>query len=369
MRQVRLRKQALNIDLKLLVLVLVIVIIGLAAVADASAPYAIRKFDDEFFFLKHQGQWAVVGVFGMFVASQLKYTIWEKWAKHIFAANLILLLLVLIPGVGSTISGATRWIVVGPVSIQPSELLKLTMAMYLAKVASSDKGPLSYFLPLGLGAFLVMLQPDLGTTISIGIIGMTQIFLAGVPLMFIGGSASLGLIGAIVLILSSDYRRARLMTFLSADSDPLGKSYHVRQILIALGTGGMFGVGLGQSRQKYSFLPEPETDSIFAVIAEEVGFVGSVLFLLLLFAFVYRSIMIIKNAPDRFSFILGAGIIAWIAGQMLINISAIVVLVPLTGLPLPLISYGGSSLTTVLFGIGIILNISKHAKQSKPSRR
>ena len=172
-------------------------------------------------------------------------------------------------------------------------------------------------------------------------------------------------VAGIILIITSDYRRDRLLTFLEQTQDPLGKGYHIRQILFALGSGGIFGVGLGQSRQKYLFLPEAATDSIFAVIAEELGFVGALILIILLLVFIYKALRIVANAPDKFSQVLSAGLITWIGGQIFLNIASMVALVPLTGSPLPFISYGGSSLVTVLIATGILLNISRYESKAK----
>lgn len=249
------------------------------------------------------------------------------------------------------------------VSIQPSEIMKLSIAVYTAKVASKKKQLLSYLIPLVLVSGLIMLQPDLGTTIVLVFIVFSQMFMAQINILHLLG---VGLIGGLIslgLIVISPYRRDRLTTFFESTQDPLGKSYHIRQVLIALGSGGVFGLGLGQSRQKYLFLPEASTDSIFAVVAEEAGFVGGA-FLIILFAyFIYLGINIIKHAPDEFSKILATGIVAWIGGQAFVNIASMVALVPLTGIPLPFISYGGSSLTTVLVATGMLLNISRYERK------
>jgi cell division protein FtsW len=205
----------------------------------------------------------------------------------------------------------------------------------------------------------------LGTTIIVGAIGMTQIFLSGINLFYFFGAAALGGLAGFLLIVTSSYRKARLLSFLEQTQDPLGRSYHIRQILLALGSGGLFGVGLGQSRQKFLFLPEAATDSIFAIIAEEVGFIGAAVLLVLFALWVYKGLKIVRAAPDKFSQILSAGIVAWIGGQTFLNIGSMVALVPLTGVPLPFISYGGSALVMVLLASGILLNISRHVTHSK----
>jgi cell division protein FtsW len=364
-KRLKLQKQKKFLDGKLIILVFAFVFLGLTAIADASAPQALNQFGDKFFFLKQQIVWAMVGVTAMIVLSFIHYSFWEKVATPFFFACVLLLLLVLIPQLSLHALGARRWISVGPINFQPSELIKLALAMYLAKVASKNKGPLSYFLPLAGVAGLVMLQPDLGTTMIISLIGFSQIFISQVNMLYFGGALVAGAIGTFLLIITSDYRRDRLMTFFEVSSDPLGRGYHIRQILLSLGSGGIFGVGLGASRQKYSFLPEASTDSIFAVIAEELGLVGAVAIISLFVYFFLRGMAIARRAPDVFSQVLATGITAWIAGQAFLNIASMVALVPLTGIPLPFFSYGGTSLMTVLAACGILLNISRHAGVEK----
>jgi cell division protein FtsW len=194
---------------------------------------------------------------------------------------------------------------------------------------------------------------------------MVQIFVSGIGLIYFFGAIVASTVTGFVLIVASEYRRERLLTFITQTRDPLGRGYHIRQVLFALGTGGFFGLGLGNSRQKYLFLPETATDSIFAVIAEEVGFLGSSILVLIFAFFIFKCFKIAGNAPDKFSKIFTVGIIAWIGGQMFLNIGSMTAVVPLTGIPLPFISYGGSSLVAVLMAVGIILNISKYVPKQK----
>lgn len=359
-RKSTLSKQSKSFDKNLLFLIIGLVVLGIIAVADVSAPQSLNNYGNKFYLLKEQATSAAVGFVVFFLISKIKYTFWEKVATPLFFVSLGLLLVVLMQRFGLSALGARRWISIGPINFQPSEIVKFTICVYFAKVASKGKQPLSYFIPLFLIAGLIMLQPDLGTTLVILIIGFSQIFVADVSLIYIAVSALIGVFGTIVLILSSPYRRARLTTFFESTADPLGKSYHIRQILLALGSGGLFGVGFGASRQKYLFLPEASTDSIFAVIAEEVGLIGGLCVILLFVLFVIRGLKIAKTAPDKFSRVLAAGISAWIGGQAFLNIGSMVSLVPLTGIPLPFISYGGSSLVMVLSACGILLNISKY---------
>jgi cell division protein FtsW len=368
-RKIRLSKQKISIDRNFLILILVFVFVGLIAVADSSAPQALSKFGDKFFLFKQQLVWAGVGIIALFATSIIPYKFWEKIATPFFFFSLALLTVVLLPHLGFKALGARRWIDTGFFSFQPSEIIKLSLAMFLAKVASKNKSTISYFLPVVVVAGLIMLQPDLGTTLVVATIGLSQIFVSGVSLLYFAGSLVVGMLGTIAVILISPYRKERLLTFLQTERDPLGSSYHIRQVLLGLGSGGIFGVGLGASMQKYLFLPEASTDSVFAVIAEELGLVGAGAVIFLFGFFIFKGLTIAKNAPDTFSKVLATGITAWIGGQAFLNIASMVALVPLTGIPLPFISYGGSSLVMILIACGILLNISKLSVLSKPHTR
>lgn len=364
-KKTTLSKQNQLFDKNLFFLIIALLVIGIIAIADVSAPQSLNIYGDKFYLLKEQVISALVGLGAFFAISKIKYTFWEKLATPLFFVSLILLIMVLVQRFGMSALGATRWIKIGPVNFQPSEIVKFALCVYLAKVSSSNKSHWSYFIPLALVAGLIMLQPDLGTTLVVLLIGFSQIFVSNVNLFYFLGFGAAGILGTIILILTSPYRRARLTTFLETTEDPLGKSYHVRQILLALGSGGIFGTGLGASRQKYLFLPEASTDSIFAVIAEELGLFGALAIILLFLFFVMRGLKIAKSAPDKFSSVLATGISVWIGGQAFLNVASMVSLVPLTGIPLPFISYGGSSLVMILSACGILLNISKYASHEQ----
>ncbi|MEK7497671.1 MAG: putative lipid II flippase FtsW [Patescibacteria group bacterium] len=344
----------------MLILTLGLFVLGIVAVADSSAPLALHYFSDSFYFVKQQIVWTIVGLIAFFAAIVIPVRFWKKIAVPFFVFNIILLILVLIPGFSLQIYGARRWLSFGPVTVQPSEVLKISLIFLFAKLAD-DKKSIYYFLSaLFISCLLVMLQPDLGTTIVIAVIGFAQMFIAGFGLLWLFGIlAGGGLLGTMAILISS-YRRQRFLTFLNASIDPLGSSYHIRQVLLALGSGGIFGVGLGQSRQKFSFLPEVATDSVFAIIGEELGFVGAVGIIILFGVFIFKALRIVQNASDTFSKVIATGITAWIGGQVVLNISAMTALVPLTGIPLPFFSYGGSHLTMLALAIGILINISKN---------
>jgi cell division protein FtsW len=363
------RKVKTNFDWQFALLILILTFLGIVFIADASAPQAIRHFDDRFYFLKQQAVWAGIGIFLFFVISKINYRFWFYISPYLFALSLFFLVLVIIPQFGSKALGARRWLDFGPFGFQPSEFVKFALILYFSRLAELKKGIFSFAIPLFLVAFLIMLQPDLGTTLLIISIGIVQIFVSGVSFLniflLVFSSSFLGFL----LILFSDYRRARLMTFLKQTSDPLGKDYHISQVLISLGLGGLWGVGLGESKQKYLFLPEAATDSIFAVIAEEVGFVGSLFFISLFVYLVYRGLRIALLARDDFSKMAVVGFVVWVGSQVILNLGSMTALTPLTGVPLPFISYGGSSLLTLLVSAGIILNISRSIKTENFYRR
>ena len=362
MKRHLLSNQKLRLDKKLFLTAFILVFVGIVAVAEASAPQALNVFNDKFRFLKDQLLWAAIGIVMLLITSKVSYKFWEKVATPFFLVNILLLVLVLIPGIGLRVLGARRWIPL-PIFFQPSEIIKFGIVLFMAKMISKKKASVFYFTPLIMVAGLVMLEPDLGTTLIIILAVTIQIFASEINLLQFAGIGILGSLGVFILTVLSPYRKDRLLTFLEATRDPLGKSYHIRQVLLALGSGGLFGVGLGGSRQKYLFLPESSTDSIFAVIAEEIGFVGSFVIILIFAFFIFRAFKIARGAPDKFSQFLALGITAWIGGQTILNIASMTALVPLTGIPLPFISYGGSSLIMTMFATGILLNISKHASK------
>ncbi len=364
-RRANLSKQRKTFDKGLLYSILILVFLGLIAVADASAPQALAQFNDKFYFFKQQVVWASIGLVLMFLVSLVNYKFWEKIATTLFFVTVGFLVLVLIPGLSYEALGARRWISLPFINFQPAELVKLSLALYFAKLASNDKNSVSYFLPLIIVLGLIMLQPDLGSALSVSAIALSQIFVSGVSLLHLFFAGGIGLAATSLLILLSPYRRDRLTTFMQGVEDPLGKGYHVRQILLALGSGGIFGVGIGASRQKYLFLPEASTDSIFAIIAEELGLFGAVAIIGLFAYFLFRGFKIASHAPDKFSQVLAVGLTAWIGGQAFLNIASMVALVPLTGIPLPFFSYGGSSLVMILIACGILLNISIHSAHEK----
>lgn len=351
-------------DLALLLAVVLLTFFGLFMIYNASSYVAFRDFGDKYTYIKDQSVWVMLGFGVLGIVSFFDYHKYYNLAVPILISAIVLLFLVFVPGLGITALGATRWIDFGFIVVQPSEVVKLALAIYLAAwFSTKEKGRfLAFLLLLGLVLGLVMLQPDMGTAIIILGLSVIVYFLSGGSIWHLFALAPVvGIVGA-ALIVYEPYRLARLMTFLNPDQNLLGSSYHLRQILIALGSGGLFGVGFGNSLQKYAYLPEATTDSIFAIIAEEVGFVGVIVFLLVILFIVYRGFSIAFKAKDMFGKLLAGGIISFLALQTLVNLGAQTALLPLTGVPLPFISYGGSALIINMISIGILLNISRQSK-------
>jgi cell division protein FtsW len=333
--------------------------IGNASVVDAA-----RDFGDKWYYLKLQSLWALIGLAGFLVISRFDHLRFQKIAPALFYATLALLILVLIPGIGTKLLGARRWINVGFANLQPSELAKLTVAIYFSHLLAQKEKLLNFVLALVTVCGLIMLEPDLGTMLVLMGMGFLVYFTCTGKVTHILGIAGIGLIGVIILIVTSNYRLNRLLSFFDPSRDPLGSSYQIQQSLIALGNGKIFGLGLGQSRQKYNFLPETATDSIFAVIGEETGLVGSVALSLIYLVLTVKGFEIAAAAKSVFSSNLAVALTGIIGFQAFINISANTALLPLTGIPLNYVSYGGSSLVVMLLAAGILVNISvKYAKR------
>lgn len=357
---VTLKSQKPKPDYLLALVVFGLVLFGLLMVYDASVVEAYQKFSDKYFYLKQQLRWVVLGLLSGLIFAKVDYRKLAKIASLMMFVTIILLILVLIPGLGTKALGAKRWINIAGFSLQPAELTKIVFVLYLASWLSKQSRFLPFLVLSSLLLGLIILEPDLGTAVIIITSGFLVYFTSGAPLFYLSLLSFLGVFGGLTLIWTSPYRRQRLLSFLDPTSDPLGASYHIRQILIAVGSGGLFGLGLGRSRQKYEYLPAATTDSIFAVIAEEMGFVIGLIVIMAFFFIIWRGILIAKEASDRFGQLLAVGITSWIGMQSLINLAAMVALVPLTGVPLPFISYGGSSMVVTLTAIGILLNVSKN---------
>jgi cell division protein FtsW len=359
-------------DRALLFSVLIAVGFGLLMIASASAVYASIRFDDQYFFLRRQFFPGVVfGIAAMIVLMKIDYHFWKPFAVPAFLVSLLALGLVFVPGLGTSAYGSTSWLNLGLFSFQPSEMAKFGIILYLAawlssrgkhRVSNVMEGLAPFLFVLGLMGFFIYQQPDVGTLSLVVAISFVLFFAAGAQLSHIFALGMLGIVGLFAMIKAAPYRWDRFMVFLNPELDPLGKGYQINQALIALGSGGLLGVGLGESRQKFNYLPEPAGDSIFAIIGEELGFIGAIAVIALFVFIVYRGLRIAAGAPDEFGRLLAIGIVSWIALQAILNIGAITGMLPLTGVPLPFISYGGTSLVFLLAAVGVLLNISAQAK-------
>lgn len=339
---------------------LILGLFGLLAIFDASVVEAYKQFGDKFHFVKQQAAWLGVGLVTALVVAKIPLDEYKKNAHYILAACLFLMVVVLIPGIGSKFLGARRWLVLGPVVIQPSELVKIALVIYLAKWLEAPRELKHFLALLGVCLGLVMLQPDLGTGLIIVATGFAMYFISGANLKDVSSFLLLLATALIVLVAISPYRLNRIKTFMDPSSDPLGASYHINQILYGLGSGGWTGVGIGQSRQKFDYLPEATTDSIFVIIAEEFGFLGSSILIIGLVSLVIACFYIAIQSKGRFDKLLSAGVSLLFLTQIFVNLSSMTALTPLTGVPLPFISYGGSSLVTNFISLGILANVARN---------
>jgi cell division protein FtsW len=358
-------------DTILLSAVIALLVFGLMMIASAGVVLSKVKFGDDYFFFKHQLFWGIIpGLILLFIVQRIDYQKWRKFAMPFFFIALIALVLVFIPGIGSQLQGASRWIMFGPISFQPTEMMKLAIIFYLAlwiesrgdKVKKFSEGLIPFIFIIGVVSFLVIKQPDMGTLGLILLVAVTMFFIGGVPVKYLLGLLFSGALLSYILVKIEPYRMNRILTFMNPELDPRGISYQINQALIAVSTGGIFGLGIGHSRQKFNYLPEPVGDSIFAIIAEELGMLGSGVLILLFLVIALRGYKVAKNAPDKFGKLLAVGITSWIVFQALINMMSIVGVMPMTGIPLPFVSYGSTSLIFVLIGTGVLLNISRYSK-------
>ena len=343
---------------------IILSIIGLFFVFEASAVKGFTEFADSFHFFKLQIIWISLGFAVMIFFSYFDYHKLYYLSFPLMMITILLLVAVLIPGIGFESNGARRWIDLGIINLQPTEFAKFSVIIYLSSwfVHKERKRFLSFIGLLGFLVLLIMLQPDMGTAIIVFSLSIIIYFLAGIQIGYLAAFVPIAFVGFFFLVKISPYRFKRLTAFLDPSADPLGIGYHINQILISLSNGGLLGQGFGASRQKYLFLPEAHTDSIFAIIAEEFGFVGGFLLIFAFFILIYKIYEVTVRAQDRFGKFLAGGIFAYFGLQVIINLAGIVNLLPLTGVPLPFISYGGSNLLVSFSLMGILLNISKKTK-------
>lgn len=346
----------------------IIIVFGLIILASATTVLGFNQFNDNFYYFKHQiFNGLIPGLVLFFICSRLPLTFWKKFAGLIFIFALLLVLAVFIPGVGQSYEKAQSWISLGGVSFQPSEFLKMALIIYLAALFSNLKDKhslnekfLGFILILLCISVPIILQPDLGTLIVIILIALGMYFIAGASLKNIFFLLFFGALGFGAMVMTASYRIKRFLAFLHPEQDMQGYGYHIIQSLTAVGSGGLLGLGLGKSRQKFEYLPQVEGDSIFAIMAEEIGFIFCALFLILILLFIIKLFKFAFYQSNDFNKFLISGIALWIATQTLINIGAMLGVLPLTGVPLPFISYGGTALMSLMAGMGIVYRIMKN---------
>lgn len=364
-------------DVVLLAIVGVLTVVGLVMVLSASSVQSQREVGSTWSYFARQLLWVGIGVVTLLAMARLDYRRWRRLSVPFLAVCTVLLVLVLVPGLGVRVNGARSWFDLGPMRMQPSELTKLAVLLFCASLLARRSHRLDEWrltlLPVcvvaGGIAFLIMLQPDLGTTIVLGSITFAVLFVAGVPLLRLGGVGAAATAGALVLALGKTYRRNRILAFLDPSKDPLNTGYQLNQSFMGVASGGWTGVGLGESRAKWGFLPNAHTDFIFAIICEELGLLGAVTVVALFLAFAVFGTRTALAAPDRFGTLVAAGITAWILTQAFVNVGGVVGLLPITGLTLPFISFGGTSLVITMAATGILVNVARQGRAPKAASR
>jgi cell division protein FtsW len=353
----------------LAVVVSALVVMGLVMVLSASSVQALRDFGSSWIVFQRQAMWVFIGSVALAVTLRVDYRIWRKPAVPFALLALALLVVVLVPGLGVSVRGSSRWLGTGQFRVQPSEMAKLAILLFAADLLArrGSKGDVGLAVKpvvvvFAAAAFLVMMQPDMGTTLVLGCIVLSLLFVGGIELRTLGKLLGFAAVGALLLGLVESYRRARLFSFLNPWKDAGNTGYQIVQSLVGLGSGGLTGLGLGASRAKWGFLPNAHTDFIFAILGEEFGMVGSILVVVLFLAFAVIGVRIALRAPDRFGALVAAGITAWVAGQAFLNIGVVIGALPVTGVPLPFLSFGGSSLVFTMVATGILLNIAAQGR-------
>lgn len=358
------------IDYALLIDIIFLTIFGLLMVYSASNIVAYYRYNDKSYFLKRQLLFTCIGIIGMYLMIRIDLQKLKKYTSTIFFISLVLLILVLIPGIGIVRGGARSWIGFGTFNIQPSEVIKFALILLLAKYLSSYHKELKHLknfviIILLIGAIfgLIMLQPDFGTGLVIVISSIFMLFISGAPLKYFFMLLGVGIIGAGFLILSAPYRVLRILAFIDPWQDPLGSGFQGIQSLFAIAPSGFFGLGYNQSMQKHFFLPEPQNDFIFAIVVEELGLIGGIIMIgAYLFIFI-KSIKISARVEDPYLSFLALGLGGSLFVQVFINIAVVIGLLPVTGITLPIISYGGSSLILTLISLGLLINISRYQER------
>jgi cell division protein FtsW len=362
-----------NADFFIFITVLVLLFIGTIMVASSTAAYAGERFGDSFYFIKRQIIYVILGIVAMFAMMNVDYKRLGKISPILMMLSIFLLIIVLIPGIGLELNQARRWIGIGGQTIQPTEVAKLSIILFLSyslskkqkRIRNFIKGILPYLALLAVVAGLVMMEPHFSATVIIGSVTMILLFAAGAKLGHFALLAAPVMALGTFLVISTPYRLRRLVAFLDPWSDVRGGGWQIIQSLLAIGSGGFFGRGTGKSLQKLLYIPEPYNDFIFSILAEEFGFFGVVFVIFLFGILVWRGFKVAMNAPDTFGGLVALGITSLIAIQVIINIAVVTSSMPVTGMPLPFFSYGGTSLIFLLAGVGILLNVSRYAKYDR----
>jgi cell division protein FtsW len=357
-------------DWGLLGVMIILITLGILILTSISASLSFERFGNSYYYLKHQ---FLIGILPGIILGFLVYFIpldfFKKNIIFFLLINFFLLGLVFFPKIGVSLGGANRWIKIGSIFIQPSEFMKITFLIYLASWLATRTSPqkewnrtlTAFLIIIAVLSIFLIFQPDIGTLGIIIAFSVIIYFLSDTPVWHSALIILMGIVALIVIVKFTPYRAARILVFLNPDADPMGMGYQIKQALIAVGSGGVSGLGLGMSQQKFGFLPQTMSDSIFAIFAEETGFIGCIILILLFLFFIWRGFKIMKRSEDKFQKILAAGIISWISIQAFINIGSMIGLLPLTGVPLPFISYGGSHLLTEFIGVGLLLHVSKNS--------
>jgi len=360
-----------DVDPLVLAAVLGLLAIGVAMVYSAGAIYAADVHGSEAFYIRRHAVYAVLGLCAMTVTAAVPYQRWRPWTYPLLIGVTVLLLLVLVPGVGVSMGGATRWLKVGPVHVQPSEIAKLALVIYLAyslekkqsHIGTFSIGILPHLLLAGFVLAVILVEPDYGTTMTLAALLFVMMFVAGVRVVHLAGLLAVGLPVAWLALVGAEYRRARLTAFLDPWAHQADSGFQLIQSWLAFRAGGLFGVGMGESQQKLFYLPAAHTDFIFSVIGEEFGLIGVVVVISLFALLVFRAVKVCIQAPDTFGRLLGTGLAILLGMQAAINMAVVTGLLPTKGLTLPLISYGGSSLVLTLAIVGILLNVTAQARR------
>ena len=367
-------------DFALLAVVAVLLVIGLDMVYSASYVIAHNNpaYGSDTYFLVRQLMWAAMGGLGLLIVQVIDYHLWQRVTLPLIALTVVLLVVVLVSRFGHSAYGAQRWLTIGPLpSLQPSEFAKFALVLYYAgwlsrrgdRMTSFSEVTLPFGMTIAVICSLVVLQPDLGSAFVIASTGVCLFFVAGADIRHLILGLVVGGCAMALIIFGAGYRSQRITTFLNPSSDPLGVGWNITQAQIALGSGGLFGLGLGASRQKFYYLPNAQTDAIYAVIGEELGLLGTVAILILFAIIAYRGYHIALEAPDTYGALLAAGVTSWLVIQALINIGVVTAVIPFTGIPLPFVSFGGSSLIVSLLAVGVLLNVSRQPRGYRPDQR